>query len=344
MGSAWTCDTAGGSGVGPAVMRYCLMYGFAAIRRATIATASAGTGARLPRLRRPRVHAAELLRAAHPPGEMLAGVARRRDPHGDRRALRHLAVREQRELRLGGRLLDALAGALRAGERDPRALRDAHDLERRHPAVAPAEHRVPVDGRRRIERDLDLHRPARRALLLERAADLDRVPLARRDDARGGLREAGAVVEAAAGQVGSGVGRRVLEGDHAEYLVEARRGRGDVGHAVAARVEGGPDRLAVLRLPAGGGLGGPGGALHGVAAGVELRVVEVALGRVARRVRAERQLVAGHEALPVVEEDRLQVGVSLGWRDLVVGGGGRGRERRRDDGEKSELPNSRAAG
>src|SRR3954454_21993531 len=28
-GSAMTCETAGGSGVGPAVIRYCLMYGFA---------------------------------------------------------------------------------------------------------------------------------------------------------------------------------------------------------------------------------------------------------------------------------------------------------------------------
>src|SRR3954469_17824530 len=29
IGSAMTCDTAGGRGVGPAVIRYCLMYGFA---------------------------------------------------------------------------------------------------------------------------------------------------------------------------------------------------------------------------------------------------------------------------------------------------------------------------
>src|SRR4051812_1873408 len=293
-------------------MRYCLMYGFAAIGAATIAGLSAGTGARLPRLRRARVHAADLLRAAHLPGELLAGVARRGDPHGDRRALRHLAVREQRELRLRSRLLDALAGALRAAERDARAFRDAHDLQRRHSAVPPAQPRVAVDRRRRIERDLDLHRPAGGALLLERPADLDRVPLAGRHDPRGGLGEAGAVVEAAAGKVGGRVGRRVLERDHAEYLVEARRGRGDVGDAVAARVEGGPDRLSVLRRPARGGLSGPGGALHGVAFGVELRVVEVALGRVARRVGAERQLVAGHEALPVVEENGLQVGVGLG--------------------------------
>src|SRR4051794_2139093 len=240
MGSAWTWETAGGSGVGPAVMRYCLMYGFAAIETATIATRSASAGAGLPRLRGARVHAADLLRAAHLPGELLAGVARRGDPHGDGRALRHLAVREQRELRLRGGLRDALAGALRAVERDPRALRDAHDLQRRHPAVAPAQHRVAVDRRRRIERDLDLHRAARGVLLLERAADLDRVPLAGRDDARGGLGEAGAVVEAAAGKVRRRIGRRVLERDHAEHLVEARRGRGDVGHAVAARVEGRP--------------------------------------------------------------------------------------------------------
>src|SRR4051794_38057103 len=35
-GSAITCDTAGGRGVGPAVIRYSLMYGFAGIRRARI--------------------------------------------------------------------------------------------------------------------------------------------------------------------------------------------------------------------------------------------------------------------------------------------------------------------
>src|SRR3954471_4242854 len=37
IGFACTGETAGGSGVGPAVMRYCLMYGFAAIGAATIA-------------------------------------------------------------------------------------------------------------------------------------------------------------------------------------------------------------------------------------------------------------------------------------------------------------------
>src|SRR4051794_41131732 len=254
-------------------MRYCLMYGLAGIGRATIARLSAGTGARLPRLRGARVHATDLLRAACAPDELLADVARRRDPHGDGRALLHLAVREQRELRLGGGLLHALAGALRAAERDLRALRDAHDLQRRHPAVAPAQHRVPVDGRWRIERDADLYGAACGALLLERAAHLDRVPLAGRDDARGGLGEARAVVEAAAGQVGRGVRGGVLERDHADHLVEARRGRADAGHAVAARVERGPDRLAVLRLAAGGGLGGTGRALHGVPVRVELGVV-----------------------------------------------------------------------
>src|SRR3954453_22726430 len=35
-GSAITWDTAGGRGVGPAVIRYSLMYGFAGIRRARI--------------------------------------------------------------------------------------------------------------------------------------------------------------------------------------------------------------------------------------------------------------------------------------------------------------------
>src|SRR4051812_37066433 len=97
-------------------MRYCLMYGFAGIERATIAGVSAVTGAGLPRLRRARIHAADDL--AHPgaPGDLSADVAGRGDPHRDGGALPHLAVREQRELRLRRGPLDALAGALRAGQ------------------------------------------------------------------------------------------------------------------------------------------------------------------------------------------------------------------------------------
>src|SRR4051795_987668 len=158
MGSAWTCETAGGGGGGPAVMRYCLRYGFAGIERATIAGASAGTGAGLLRLRRARVHAADLLLAARVPDELLPDVAGRRDAHDDRRALLHLGVREQRELRLRGLLLDALAGALRAAQGDDRALGDPGDLERCDAPAAPAQDGVAVDRGRRIERELDLNR------------------------------------------------------------------------------------------------------------------------------------------------------------------------------------------
>src|SRR3954464_11746045 len=140
-------------------MRYCLMYGFAGIERATIAGASAVTGAGLLRLRGARVHAADLLRRARVPDQLLPAVAGRRDAHNDGRALLDLPVREQRELRLRGRLLDALAGALAARERDHRALGDAHRLQRDDLSAAVAQDGVTIDHRRRIERDLHLHRP-----------------------------------------------------------------------------------------------------------------------------------------------------------------------------------------
>src|SRR3954471_18227047 len=147
-------------------MRYCLMYGFAGIERATIARPSASTGAGLPRLRGARVHAADLLRAPRPPHELLADVAGGRDAHRESRALLHLGVREERELRLRGLLLDALARPLRAAQRDDRVLRHPGHLQRDDAPVAPAEHRVAVDLRGWIERDLELNRPARGALLL----------------------------------------------------------------------------------------------------------------------------------------------------------------------------------
>src|SRR5436853_4592534 len=113
-------------------MRYCFMYGFAAIEAATIARPAAATGTGLLRLRRAWVHAADLLAAARPPDELLADVTGRDDAHDDGGALLDLAVREQCELRLARGLLHALTGMLATGQGDRRVLGETRHLQRRH--------------------------------------------------------------------------------------------------------------------------------------------------------------------------------------------------------------------
>src|SRR3954453_16323382 len=220
-----------------------------------------------------------------------------------------------------------LAGVLRAAELQLRAARDVRDVELLDPQRAgqPDEVRPRVgatDARRLAQLVRDLHRAAGRG----RAADLDRVPLAGRDDARGAFREAGLLVVAGAVRdVGRGV-LQAAERDDADHLVEGARGRADRHAAPAVGVEGGPDRVAVLaadavRVGADVRLGRP-----ALVAGA-VRLVHGLLDRVRRRVGGEEAaVVVLQRVLLVVEDQRIQIVVAVGRDDRRGGGGERGRD------------------